>query len=245
MTWVAMGLVVIASTIMLAIGWNNMIGVSASPVLVILLWGLILAPSIFLFMLAVKKAHRLWVDEEQASREEEASKTDRGKIKKDAAKDSQELDFAATARKLVRRAPEGASLEDVGKTLIQNLARELEIMSGIFYIPAKGIFKVSHSYAISGPSEPFQFKMGEGLTGQVARNQQLMVLTRLPEEFLEVYSGLGKGIPSYLAIVPLIHQNKTIAVLECSGYKYDPHDIENLFRILARDLMDKISPNLS
>ena len=49
-----------------------------------------------------------------------------------------------------------------------------------------------------------------------------MVLTRLPEDYLEVYSGLGKAQPSYLAIVPLIHKGRTIAVLECSGYRYDP-----------------------
>jgi hypothetical protein len=62
---------------------------------------------------------------------------------------------------------------------------------------------------------------------------------------MDVYSGLGKARPAYLAIIPLIHKNKTVAVLECSGYKYDPHDIENMFRIFSRDLMDKISPNLS
>ena len=67
-----------------------------------------------------------------------------------------------------------------------------------------------------------------------------MVLTSLPEDYLEVYSGLGKAQPSYLAIVPFIHKGRTMAVLECSGYRYDPHDIENMFRIFARDLMDKL-----
>jgi hypothetical protein len=36
-----------------------------------------------------------------------------------------------------------------------------------------------------------------------------------------------------------------MAVIECSGYRYNPDAIENMFKILARDLMDKLSLNLS
>ncbi len=92
--------------------------------------------------------------------------------------------------------------------------------------------------------ENYTFKSGEGLSGQAAKNQQVMLLTRLPEGHLEVYSGLGKAPPAYLAIVPLVHKGKTMAVLECSGYRYEPDAIENMLRIFARDLMDKLSPNL-
>jgi hypothetical protein len=69
-------------------------------------------------------------------------------------------------------------------------------------------------------------------------------MTRLPEEFLEVYSGLGKARPSYLAIVPLVHDDRTVALLECTGYRYEPGDIESMFRIFARDVMDKVITRL-
>jgi hypothetical protein len=93
--------------------------------------------------------------------------------------------------------------------------------------------------------EPYEFKSGEGLTGQAARNQQLLVISQIPEDYMEVYSGLGKALPSYLAIVPLIHKGHTIALIECTGYKHSPQEIENMFRILAREMMNKLSPNLS
>jgi len=127
----------------------------------------------------------------------------------------------------------------------RNLARDLEIMSGVYYLEEQGEFKTISTYAMVSSMEPYSFKPGEGLTGQVSRNQQILVLTRLPEGHLEVYSGLGKAAPSYLAIVPLVRQGKTVAILECSGYRYEPGEIENMFRILARDLMDKLSPNFS
>jgi two-component system chemotaxis sensor kinase CheA len=105
-------------------------------------------------------------------------------------------------------------------------------------------FQAVSSYALANPREPYSFKEGEGLSGQAAANRQIMMLTNLPEEHLEVYSGLGKARPSYLAIVPLIHKEKTIAVLECSGYRYAPGDIESMFRIFSRDLMEKLSTHM-
>jgi hypothetical protein len=181
---------------------------------------------------------------EERSLKEAASETERPLRKKDATKDTESLDFAAVARKLVRRIPENASMAEVSGELMKNLASELEIMSGVFYLRKKTRFEAISTYAINSTGGASSFAEGEGLPGQVAANRQIMLLTRLPEEFTEVYSGLGSSRPSYLVIVPFIHKNRTIAVLECSGYRYDPHEIENMFRILSRDLMEKLSPNL-
>jgi hypothetical protein len=245
LTWVALGVLLICGILLMAFSWNSIVSNPPSPSLMVLLWILLSSSGIFLFLLAVKKAHRQWIDEERGQKRKEAGENGISSLKKDHSKENQVLDVAAMARKLVRRTPEKASLEEVGKELMKNLARDLEIMSGVFYLRKRGRFEAVTSYALASHSEPYQFKEGDGLTGQVARNQQLMVLTRLPEDHMEVYSGLGKAQPAYLAIVPFIHKNKTVAVLECSGYRFDPHDIENMLRIYARDLMEKLSPNLS
>ncbi len=245
LTWVALGVLLTAGISLLIVSWNGILTHTPSPVLMIFLLTALAGSGIFLFMLAVKKAHRLWVDEERSRKEKEPESDKKSLDKKNISQDKHILDFAVTARKLVRRIPEDATLEDAGKMSLKNLDRELEIMSGVFYIGTKGQFIASSTYAMTAPTEPYSFSEGEGLTGQVARNQQTMVLTRLPEEYLEVYSGLGKSNPAYLAIVPLIHQNRTIAVLECSGYRYDPHEIEKMFRIFSRELIVKLSPNLS
>ncbi len=241
-TWASLILLLAGTIFLVAISWNSRVTGSFSPPLVVVLWLLISASGIYLFLLAVKKAHRQWITE----------KRDLEKIKALAGKSAQEtnpsihiMDFAAVARKLVRRTPENAALEELGKGLLKNLARELEIMSGIFYVEKEGTFEAVSTYALVASSHPYEFKTGEGLTGQAARNQQLMVLSQLPEGYLEGYSGLGKALPSYLAIVPLVHMGRTIALIECSGYRYKPHDIENIFRIFSRDLMIKLSPNLS
>ena len=239
-TWVAMGIMLLSGIGLLAVAWNGVVRGSSNPSLMVFLWIGMSTSGIYLFMLAVKKAHRTWVTDMRQQKKDESEAATRQSESRSPLKDSQSLDSAATARKLVRRIPDGASLEESGKELLKNLARELEIMSGLLYIRKGTRFEASASYAIVSPTEPYVFKEGEGLSGQVARNRQIMVLTSLPEGHLEVYSGLGKAEPKYLAIVPFIQKGKTVGLLECSGYRYDPKDIESMFRILSRDLMEKL-----
>ncbi len=245
LTWLSLALMLICSSLLVVSAWNSQLSGTFSPSLMVLLWIAISASGIYLFMLAVKKAHRLWIDEERHLEREKIRAKEKRSRDSSRSRENKVLDFAASARKIVRRIPGNIADEQLGMFLLKNLARELEIMSGVFYSEKKGEFRAVATYAMASSTEPYTFKTGEGLTGQVARNQQLMVLTSLPEGHLEVYSGLGKAAPSYLAIVPLVHKGRTIAVLECSGYRYDPGDIENMFRIFARELMDKLSPNLS
>jgi hypothetical protein len=241
-TWVSLCILLAGIVLLVAFSWNSQLSGSFSPVLLVTVWFLTSASGIHLFMLAVKKAHRQWITEKremekaQAPAEIASPASDRKK---------RTMDFAAIARKIVRRIPENAAFEELGKVLLKNLARELEIMSGIFYLEKKGTFEAASTYALLSSHEPYKFAPGEGLTGQAARNQQLMVINAIPEGYMEVYSGLGKALPSYLAIVPLIHKGQTIALIECTGYKYSPQEIENMFRILSRELMNKLSPNLS
>ena len=243
--WLSLALMLICSSLLVVSAWNSQLSGTFSPSLMVLLWIAISSSGIYLFMLAVKKAHRQWINEKRQLEREEQEAKGKSSGRSGTSRENKVLDFAASARKIVRRIPENIAEEQLGMFLLKNLARELEIMSGVYYSEKKGEFRAVATYAMASSTEPYSFKSGEGLTGQVARNQQLTVLTRLPEGHLEVYSGLGKAAPSYLAIVPLVHKGRTIAVLECSGYRYEPAEIENMFRIFARDLMYKLSPNLT
>lgn len=244
-TWVALIVFLICTILLTASSWNSQIIGNLSPLLLSIFFIGSSSSGIYLFMLAVKKAHRQWFDEKRKEEKEAAGDQDRSPRRSAASREEKTLDFAAAARKIVRRVPDNIAQEQLGKLLLKNLARDLEIMSGVYYVEKKGKFAVQSSYAISSEHKSFAFKSGESLPGQAARNQQIMVLTRFPEGYLEVYSGLGKAPPAYLAIVPLVHKGHTRAVLEVSGYRYSPADIENMFRIFARELMEKLSPNLS
>ena len=240
-TWVALGLFLLSAVALLVVAWNGLILERPRPFIMSIFWILISASGIYLFLLAVKKAHRSWIQEKQNIKQEEQQETREVSRPK---KDEDSLDFAGVAKKLIRRTPDGVRLKDAGDQWLKNLARELEIMSGILYLRKGSSFEMAAGYALAGSEKPYVFKEGEGLSGQVAKTRQIRILTGLPEGFKEVYSGLGKAEPKYLAIVPLVSNDRTVAILECSGYRYNPGEIESMFRIFSRDLMEKISPNL-
>ena len=244
-TWLALVLLLSCAALLVVLGWNSRITGPVSPASLILLWLLLSSSGIYLFMLAVKKAHRQWINEKRELENKESGELQEKARKSGSSRDNKSLDFSAAARKIVRRIPDNIARDQLGALLLKNLAREIEMMSGIFYGETEGEYRALATYAMATSTEPYTFKSGEGLSGQVAKNQQVMVLTRLLEGHLEVYSGLGKAAPSYLAIVPLVHKGRTIAVLECSGYRYDPADIEKMFKVFARELMEKLTPHLS
>lgn len=240
LTWLALAAGLAGAAFLLVVSWNSRFTGPPSPVLTVSVWSLVSASIMYLFLLAVKKAHRQLVDEERSIAEARAEAGKSSGRERKTAGDREEFDFAATARKLVRRIPDNCSMEEAGGLILKNLAREIEIMSGVFYIRREELFEPVATYAVTTSSGPYSFREGEGLTGQVARNQHVMVLTELPAGSPEAGSGLGGTKPSYLAIVPLVMRTRTIAVLECSGFRYDPHEIENMFRIFSRDVMTRL-----
>ena len=137
MTWISIGVLLTAGLGLLAVSWNGAFSGTLSPSLMVLLWIFMSASGIYLFMLAVKKAHRLWVNEERQRKQDGATSRESSSQDKSASKDKQFLESAATARKMVRRIPDDTTLEESGEALMKNLARELEIMSGILYIKKK------------------------------------------------------------------------------------------------------------
>ncbi|MDT8432403.1 MAG: GAF domain-containing protein, partial [Bacteroidales bacterium] len=85
-----------------------------------------------------------------------------------------------------------------------------------------------------------RFVEGEGLNGQVAKNGQVQVIRNIPDHYATVFSGLGSGKPAYLAIIPLVANEHTLAVIEVAGFRWSDDNLEQLFHVIARTLSEKI-----
>jgi hypothetical protein len=112
-------------------------------------------------------------------------------------------------------------IQSIGEKILKNLAKEFEIVQGIFFVlqPKTGKFALAASYALNFGSLPPEFALGEGLTGQAIADDKIMVIPNLPESYSPVVSGLGKGKARYLYIIPLIHEKKSLAAIEISCFK--------------------------
>lgn len=77
--------------------------------------------------------------------------------------------------------------------------------------------------------------VGEGLLGQCCLEKEPIILTEVPDAYLTITSGLGEANPTYVVLMPLIHQSTLIGVIELAGFKHlEPHAMRYLTETATR-----------
>jgi HAMP domain-containing protein/CheY-like chemotaxis protein/GAF domain-containing protein len=62
------------------------------------------------------------------------------------------------------------------------------------------------------------FKPGESLVGQAALERKSIVVTRAPENYIAISSGLGEGAPVNIVILPILFEDQVMAVVELGSF---------------------------
>lgn len=114
-----------------------------------------------------------------------------------------------------------SSIEEFSEHLFKSLSKNFKIVQGYFYLwdENEKIYKTVNTYAFYDENINKIYELGEGIVGQVAKNKKPLVFDNIPENYIKVVSGLGKGTPKYLSIVPIIDDNKTIAIIEFANFE--------------------------
>jgi len=89
--------------------------------------------------------------------------------------------------------------------------------------------------------EPKKFKTGESLPGQVAKNKTILNISNIPENYINIFSGLGKSSPKYMLFIPILYNNKTIGVIELASFKSFNKNTEQIFTELSGIMGEKIN----
>ncbi len=112
-------------------------------------------------------------------------------------------------------------LARIGDRLLKNLAEEFEIVQGMFFIadPQESKYTLTASYACAFENPHQGFQEGEGINGQACMDNKVIVINNLPESYFQVISGLGKGKARILYLIPLVHEKKSLALIEISCFK--------------------------
>jgi CheY-like chemotaxis protein len=113
-------------------------------------------------------------------------------------------------------------LHDVARRAVSFLARYLSAPAGALYSAAEdGSWHLlgQFSASLDGASQTTpSFKPGEGLVGQAALQESIMVVSDLPANYLRVRSGLGEAAPRAIVLVPLVHLGRVTGVLELACF---------------------------
>jgi CheY-like chemotaxis protein/signal transduction histidine kinase/CHASE3 domain sensor protein len=128
------------------------------------------------------------------------------------------------------------SLEKLGNNLLGFLAGFVEAQVGAVYIADAGQYRRFAAYAI--PSDgPEAVRPGDGLVGQAAKDKRALRVRDVPAGYLPISSGIGKGTPNELVVVPASIDGVVHAVLEL-GF-FGATDVDQ------RELLSRVSESIA
>ena len=134
------------------------------------------------------------------------------------------------------------SKEEFSEKLLSNLAKQFDLVQGMIFLRnEKDFFSKAGTYAYYSENEIPDFEEGVGIAGQVAADKELINITNLPDRYLTVLSGLGSSAPANLVIFPIIHENKSIGIVELATFKKIEKFGENVIKVLMRRLGEDVA----
>ena len=157
-----------------------------------------------------------------------------------------EVDLDLLAESIIPRIDLKEKTEDYAERILRNMSKHFEIVQGVFFLRNQKTkqFESISTFAYTSDKKPSSFKVGEGITGQVAKNKTLMHLTSIPEGYLKIQSGLGKSSPTNLVIIPLLLNKETIGIIELASFQvFDEETVwtfKNLAKIIGNAIVTKV-----
>lgn len=136
-------------------------------------------------------------------------------------------DWLTSGEVQLRNAMQGdLEIHELGKGIIQFVCRYLNASIGAFYVlDDKSILRLVSSYAYrkrKGVSN--EFALGHGLVGQAAMEGESILVTDVPGDYVNIFSGLGAAPPRAILAIPFLYEDKVVGVLELGSFEVFSED---------------------
>ena len=147
---------------------------------------------------------------------------------KDTTRKNEEQDWLKTSLTKFTQLLQGQKeLQTVSKLILSELAPLVDMQHGAFYLAerqpgepeSEAVLKLVATYAYRerrGLSNAF--RVGEGLVGQCALEKERILITDVPEDYVQVNSGLGAAPPRNIVVLPVLFEGEVKAVVELASF---------------------------
>lgn len=124
-------------------------------------------------------------------------------------------------------------IDVLSSEIIRNLIHYVNANQGGLFIKndeEEKEFKLNLLAAFAFDREKYfkkQVDLGEGLVGTCAQEKETIYITEIPQDYIEIRSGLGGANPNSLLLVPLKSENSVLGVIELASFnKFEKYEIE-------------------
>jgi CheY-like chemotaxis protein/HAMP domain-containing protein len=114
-------------------------------------------------------------------------------------------------------------LEAVSRLIMSELTPLVGAQHGAFFImdsnAEEPVLKLIASYAYRvRKNVSNRFRLGEGLVGQAALEKKPILLTNIPDDYIQINSGLGEAPPRNVVVLPVLFEGEIKAVIELGSF---------------------------
>jgi len=137
---------------------------------------------------------------------------------------NQEQDWLKTNLAKFSRMMQGQKdLESVSRLIMSELTPLVSAHHGAFFImdneAGSPMLRLIASYAYRARKHVGnRFSIGEGLVGQAALEKQLILLQNVPDDYIQITSGLGEAPPRNIIVLPVLFEGEVKAVIELASF---------------------------
>ena len=128
----------------------------------------------------------------------------------------------------ILRSKNANDLSAITNDIIIGLVKYMEANQGALYIindsnPNDIFLNMEACYAYERKKHhESRFYLGEGMIGQAVLEKDTIYITKIPDNYIRITSGLGDASPSELLIVPLKLDNLVYGVIELASFTHIP-----------------------
>ncbi|HEY4219159.1 MAG TPA: HAMP domain-containing protein [Gemmatimonadaceae bacterium] len=137
---------------------------------------------------------------------------------------NQEQDWLKTNLAKFSRMMQGQKdLESVSRLIMSELTPLVSAHHGAFFMvdneAGGAMLKLIASYAYRQRKHVAnRFAIGEGLVGQAALEKQPILLQNVPDDYIQITSGLGEAPPRNIIVLPILFEGEVKAVIELASF---------------------------
>src|SRR6478736_4680437 len=137
---------------------------------------------------------------------------------------NQEQDWLKTNLAKFSRMMQGQKdLESVSRLIMSELTPLVSAHHGAFFMmdndAGGSLLKLISSYAYRQRKHVAnRFAPGEGLVGQAALEKQPILLQNVPDDYIQITSGLGEAPPRNIIVLPILFEGEVKAVIELASF---------------------------